>query len=79
MPYYIFKVKWGTKTVNPIAKKAKNKWRKIMKEDKDRKDYQVKVRLTQEERILVQEYAENNNLTMSEVVRQALYRMIGGK
>lgn len=50
-----------------------------MKEDKDRKDYQVKVRLTQEERILVQEYAENNNLTMSEVVRQALYRMIGGK
>ena len=46
---------------------------------KENKDYQIKVRLTQTERAQVQEYAAAHSLTISELVRQALYRMIGGK
>ena len=45
---------------------------------KEIKDYQIKVRLTQTERQTVQEFAAAHNLTISELVRQALYRMIGG-
>lgn len=45
---------------------------------KENKDSQIKVRLTQTERKAVQEYAAAHNLTISELVRQALYRMLGG-
>ena len=45
---------------------------------KENKDSQIKVRLTQTERKAVQDYAAAHSLTISELVRQALYRMLGG-
>ena len=45
---------------------------------KEIKDYQLKVRLTQTERQKLQEYAAAHNMKISEVVRQALYRVLGG-
>ena len=45
---------------------------------KENKDFQIKVRLTQTERRAVQEYAAAHNLSISELVRQALYRYLGG-
>ena len=45
---------------------------------KENKDYQVKVRLTQTERLQVQEYATAQEMTISEVVRQALKEYLGG-
>lgn len=46
---------------------------------KEIKDYQVKVRLTQTEKQAVQEFAAAHNITISELLRQALYRYLGGK
>lgn len=46
---------------------------------RENKDYQLKVRLTQAEKNALQKYAGEHNLTISEVVRQALYRIVGGK
>ena len=45
---------------------------------KEIRDYQIKVRLTQTEKMQVQEYAAARSLTISEVVRQALKELIGG-
>ena len=46
---------------------------------KENKDYQLKVRLTQTERQQLVEYAAAHNMTMSELVRLALNRVLGGK
>ena len=46
---------------------------------KELRDYQLKVRLTQTERELFQDYAARANITMSELVRMALYRLVEEK
>ena len=45
---------------------------------KENKDFQLKVRLTKSEREILVQFAEKHSLTMSEVVRAALEKMIGG-
>lgn len=44
---------------------------------KENKEYQLKVRLTLAERDLVKEYAAAHNMTISELVRMALDRVMG--
>lgn len=45
---------------------------------KETRNYQLKVRLTSSERELLEKQAKNANMTISEFVRAALYKYIGG-
>ena len=45
---------------------------------KETRDYQFKVRLTETERQKLFDYAAAHNMKISDVVRQALYRVLGG-
>lgn len=45
---------------------------------KENKTYQLKVRLTNREKELLQRTAAEQNTTISEFVRAALYKFIGG-
>ena len=45
---------------------------------KEIRDYQLKVRLTQTERQQLFDYAAAHGMKISDVVRQALYRVLGG-
>ena len=45
---------------------------------KENRNYQLKVRLTNSERELLVKQAADAGLTISELVRAALYRFIGG-
>lgn len=44
---------------------------------KEKRDYQLKVRLTEKEKEQLFEFAELHELTISEVVRSAIARTIG--
>ncbi len=46
---------------------------------KENRDYQLKVRLTNSEKEKLLEYAAAHELTISDLVRAAIYRFIGGK
>ena len=45
---------------------------------KEKREYQLKVRLTNSEKERVTEFAAAHNITISELVRQALNYIIGG-
>lgn len=45
---------------------------------KEKREYQLKVRLTNSEKELLADYAAAANMTISEYVRMALYQYIGG-
>lgn len=46
---------------------------------KENRDYQLKVRLTNSEKENVINYAAAHNITISELVRAAIQRYLGGK
>ena len=46
---------------------------------KENRDYQLKVRLTNSEKDLLVDRAAAANMTISEYVRAAIYRQIGGE
>ena len=64
MPSLLYKPKEGYKTKREL-------------EMKENKEYQLKVRLTNSEKAMLAEYAQARNLTISDVVRTAIFRMIG--
>ena len=43
---------------------------------KDNKDKKIEMRVTAEEKAYLKEYAENHNMTLSELIRMALDRII---
>lgn len=45
---------------------------------KENREYQLKVRLTNSEKEMLQKKAESANITISEFVRAAIYQFIGG-
>lgn len=45
---------------------------------KETKNTFIKARVTQTEQERLQNYAKAHNMTMSELIRMALYRVIGG-
>lgn len=46
---------------------------------KENREYQLKVRLTNSEKEMLADYAAAHNLTISDFVRAAIFRMIGEK
>ena len=46
---------------------------------KETKNVFIKVRVTETERKNIQEYAEKHNITVSELIRLAIYSKMGGK
>lgn len=46
---------------------------------KETKNTFIKVRVTETERAQIQEYAKAHNFTVSELIRAAIYRVMGGK
>lgn len=45
---------------------------------KETKNAFIKVRVTEAERAQIQEYAKAHNMTVSDLIRTAVYRVIGG-
>lgn len=45
---------------------------------KETKNTFIKVRVTETERKQIQEYAQAHNMTVSDLIRSAIYRVMGG-